>query len=232
MQETRCMSKITARIILLGLVCLLVGCVSVNPPPEEQYSFKTINAATRQTQISQLRFWGVNGSFSLVYPEHTPIIAAFTWRQLGRNQFYIRVSSSLDLYNIYITKEFGSVTLWKTATEFYKAKSPEVLMERELRWSLPLSNLYYWIRGIPAPGKKVAHYDKYGHLIDLQQQGWNIECKFYETVYGLDLPRVIIMERPGYAIKIAIKHWFLFMHKLEVEDSNSLHGLDNRKLIR
>ena len=81
-------------------------------------------------------------------------------------------------------------------------------MRKNLGWSLPIPSLWYWARGLPAPGaNQGANYDKFGHLVSLQQGGWQVKYAGYHTVQGVDLPQVIELHRADISAKIVVKQW-------------------------
>ena len=73
---------------------------------------------------------------------------------------------------------------------------------------MPVSDLYYWSRGLPAPGPVGAiHRDTQNHIISFQQAGFTIEYPSMIQVHGVDLPRKIKLQGNGAIIKVAIKRW-------------------------
>ena len=104
------------------------------------------------------------------------------------------------------------VTLWESSTNSVSAPTPEALLQERLGWTLPISNLVYWIRGVPAPASAATQVnslqlDTYNHLLHLQQQGWDIQYVSFQIVNNIDLPRIIYLQTQGLKIKIVIKKW-------------------------
>lgn len=104
---------------------------------------------------------------------------------------------------------------------------PGRVMERHLGWSLPLSVLPEWVRGNPAPGKRVSHreFDDRGRLAAFRQLGWTVELERYRPVEetagppvpvadGADgqpaavaLPHRITAYRDDYRVRLAVSTW-------------------------
>ena len=80
-------------------------------------------------------------------------------------------------------------------------------MQQQLGWRLPLSNLFYWMRGLPAPGNYQADFDRYGHLTLLSQMGWQVHYANYVSVGSVDLPQILELTQAELYVKIVIKRW-------------------------
>lgn len=194
-------------LILLCLVFFFSGCVSVRTPSPGKQDFSITSIKKRQASLKRLKSWEADGAFSIQHAPQKPVIAAYKWQQFGNRNTRIRISSSLDLYSAIIRRRPGSVTLQKNNQQIYHAKTATQLMQRNLGWSLPIVNLSYWIKGAKAPGKSREQANVFGHLLTLYQQGWTIDYGSYETVSGIDLPKVIYMSRPGFEMKIVVNNW-------------------------
>ncbi len=216
--------KLLVRSVQFGLLCILflmASCARHHGPAPEGH-FQVIPRYQRQAELAQMTHWQIKGAFSIT--QHAKRHSAhFTWNQLGNDEYRIRISSALDLYHVYLLGRHGSVTMWRSDRDFETAKSAERLMQQEMGWSLPMSNMRYWVRGLPAPGKHKAAYDHYGLLRSLQQQGWHIDYTRYRTVNGYDLPRRMEIQRPGMFVEIVIRYWTLFMHQEPIEEPLDYH---------
>lgn len=80
-------------------------------------------------------------------------------------------------------------------------------MQQQLGWHLPISNLYYWIRGLPNPNtKSIKIYDQNHLLVYLKQQGWEIHyAKYILNKDGLYAPTRINLDNSELNILIIIK---------------------------
>ena len=81
-------------------------------------------------------------------------------------------------------------------------------MESQLGWQLPVSNLLWWIRGLPAPDSRSrVSLDGNGRLATLQQDDWHVEYLGYAEENGLTLPSRIKLEGRDLQITLVIKDW-------------------------
>lgn len=200
-----------------SVVLILSSCADISNVPNAQTKFKTIPHAERASVLNHLTFWRAYGVFSIKQGKKAEI-ANFSWDQNGSKEYRILISSALNLYQIEILKRFGSITLWKNGTIATTAKTPEKLMQNAIGWSLPVADLYCWIRGIAAPGKSQATYDRFGHLQTLQQNGWALYYTSYRTADDIDLPEVMTVSRPGMTVKIVVREWHQFMRHFSVPE--------------
>lgn len=212
--------KRSIKLLFLPCLLLLAGCANIDNP-EPVIPFKVETPAHRQAQLAKVTNWRVEGAFSLIESGQKPEIANYIWQEYSRKNYRINISSALGLYQVDIHYQFHTVKLWKNGAQVFTAKTPEILMQKALGWSLPVTQLRYWIKGMPAKnaGRYVARYDAYGHLVMLSQDGWIINFSKYKTKENnIDLPGVITMQRPGFFVKIIETDWYWFMepYKLPV----------------
>lgn len=205
---------------MFGLVAtvLLSGCARMDDVMGSKH-FCVKSPVERQAELATINTWRIDGAFSIKQPGQKTEIADYIWNQQSRKDYRIRITSPLNLYFIQIYHEYGSVTLWKNTTHVSTAKTPEGLMQKAIGWSLPVSELSMWLKGMPAQnaGPYHAEYDEYGHLILLEQSGWVLHYCVYKRYHkDLDFPRVLTMKRPGFSVKIVTRDWFLPLYHPEV----------------
>ena len=207
-------------VMVLGWMALLLlaGCQRMDKVEGSKH-FQIKTPAVRQAQLAKINTWRIHGAFSIKQEGQKAQIASYSWNQIKKN-YRIRISSMLNLYHIEIFREYGTVTLWNNTTHVSTAKTPEALMQNALGWSLPVSEMSDWIKGAPAKkaGRYEAQYDPSGHLILLRQAGWVLHFSAYKThTTDVDFPKMILMERPGFSVKIVIINWLLPLEYKQME---------------
>ncbi len=183
----------------------LAGCASMQPSTTPAAN-QELTWQKRSSQLTQITHWTINGSASITRGGKTDM-ASLTWNQQG-NQYALTFFGPLSLGRMQITGNPGSITLAQSNRAPVSAHNPEELMQRQLGWHMPISSLYYWVRGLPAPGTSAkTQSDSFHHLTELNQQGWNIRYLKYTNVNGLDLPSLIALNNPQLQLRLVIKNW-------------------------
>lgn len=132
-------------------------------------------------------------------------IANFTWVQRGRKDYQILLNGPLGSDTIDITMHHGILT-YREGNKVIQSKDPETLLAKETGIRIPVSDLYDWIRGRPAPGPVTAitrDPSKEHDIVLLKQAGFVIHYDKYEHHY----PHKIRLESRQLLIKIVIKSW-------------------------
>lgn len=219
------MSRYLKICCLFAALSWLSGCVNMDEPLGSK-NFQVETPQARQEALSKLQFWHVVGAFSIRQDKNearSAEIANYDWNQFGHTNYRIHIASTADLYRVSILSHYGSVTLWKNTTLAYTAKTPEGLMQKALGWQLPVRELFYWMKGMPAPKQKwgafETSYDRYGHLVSLRQEGWSLRYGAYRKIENIDLPQEIYLDRPGISVKIIARYWTLTMHPFAMPQS-------------
>lgn len=191
------------RLALIIVSCMLVSCANLQQS-RQRYQF--VPAAKRQAVLARINQWRINAAVGIHTPQKS-VMGNLSWRQEGKH-FYALLSGPLGFGSARVAGSPGQFTLWKSSKKHYVASSPEKLMNEELGWSLPVSNMHYWIRSLPAPHVAAkTQFDQYGHLVYLAQQGWKIYYADFRSVKGADLPTLVKLKSINSQIKIVISHW-------------------------
>ena len=195
--------KIVLLISLLGIMEIFSGCATVKPSPAQ---LQLMSWQQRSTQLKAIQHFTLKGSLGITQANKVDILS-FDWQQNYRN-YEINLHGPLSLGGAKIVGDQNGIAYWKNSAEKVFAKSPESLFYQQFGWTLPVSNLKYWILAIPASTKiHDQQFDKFNHLICLVEQDWRIRYSDFISVNGVDLPTRIQLESPQIKIKIVIKTW-------------------------
>lgn len=133
--------------------------------------------------------------------------ASVNWLQRGANSYQIRLSGPLGSGAILVEKQNGLVK-FRDGPKSASSKNADELLQKQTGIRLPVNNLYYWVRGIPAPGPvQSSKRSPSNQLLVLQQAGFTIEYPSYTKAGNSVLPGIIKLQGNGVAIKFVIKHW-------------------------
>ncbi|MGB8712303.1 MAG: lipoprotein insertase outer membrane protein LolB [Onishia taeanensis] len=193
----------TRRFVLLIALVLLAGCATRGPV--------TSGSAERgpwQDQVSRvqaLTSWTLAGKVGLHTADESTS-ANLDWRQTP-NYYRLLISGPFGAGRSTLEGTAQKVTL-TTSEGRVSAASAEALLDQELGWSLPVSSLDHWVRGLPAPGDAFERdTDALGYPTQLTQAGWTIDYSGWMPADGLWLPRRLNMQRTGIEATLIINAW-------------------------
>ena len=81
-------------------------------------------------------------------------------------------------------------------------------LERRLGFQLPLTELRWWLLGLPAPGEVSINQDAgSGEIHDFTQNGWHVSINSRAPGLGFALPQRLTAEREGARLKLLVEQW-------------------------
>lgn len=194
------------KIISLLFICAFITACAPPRPMAEPPENKPMPVEEREAQTSVVSKWELNGAMAVKSPKKS-FTATVNWLQRGSGTYQIRMFGPLGSGAIVIKKQGSSVTLQDGAKKF-SSNSADKLFLQQTGVALPVSNLFYWVRGLAAPGGGASiKRDAYNHLSTLRQAGYSIQYLRFTSVNGTDLPSKIKLTGNGLSIKFIIKRW-------------------------
>lgn len=190
--------------------CLLMACAPVKKPdvllPNQPYPLTETTAHVPAAQVSNLTSWDISGAIAARHQRQS-WTAALNWLQQGAGSYQIRLMGPLGSGTVMIEKHNGIIT-FHDGPKTISSNDADHLLFTQTGVRLPVSHLYYWVRGIPAPGqsgqeqalgnKQRSHFN---------QDGYSVMYSQYMNVHSLILPSKIKLEGHGVLIKLVIKRW-------------------------
>jgi outer membrane lipoprotein LolB len=191
------------KFVIIILTLILTGCATL--PASQSALNQHMSWPARQAQLKQLTSWHIAGATAIQTPQQA-LSASMTWQQ-QQQHYQIALFGPLGAGRVSLSGGPGNVTLLANGKQ-YTAQSPEIIMQEVLGWQLPVNNLFYWVRGLPAPHlPSTPRFDAFHHLTQLRQQGWKIDYLRYTTVNNVDLPSLIKLQHADLIVKMVISHW-------------------------
>lgn len=196
------------KILLLFIAAfLLTSCATT--PPQAISQDKNLDWGTRVNTLSEIQTWDLKALISMRQRDQRADAwsATLQWRQTGHS-YHIALFGPLGSHHYELTGTPGNVQLATANGKIFTAKTPEALLRDQTGSEVPVSNLYYWIRGLPVPNIPAQkQFDAYHHLVLLKQQDWVIQYLRYTAVNNIDIPNKIFLENPQLNVKILINQW-------------------------
>ncbi len=176
-------------------VSLLLLCGCVTQPATKPRS--AIN------NIAMMRDWSAQGRMGIVGIAQSGS-GRFIWQQHG-DVSQVNLHGPLGAGAVSVTL---SDVLHLTLSNGVHYDADDALRELEARLgaAVPVKQLSYWLRGIPAPGEFAWNND--GNKV-LQQDGWRVEYSDSMQIDQLVLPRKITATHDQVRIRVVIEEWQL-----------------------
>ncbi|WP_251978327.1 lipoprotein insertase outer membrane protein LolB [Salinicola avicenniae] len=199
-------SRATWRWPPLGALLLsawLAGCASQAPTPDMPR--QPDDWQNQQPALEALTHWNLAGKVGLRTPEDSTS-ANLDWQQ-APTHYRMLISGPFGAGRSVLEGRDRRVTL-TTGDGTFEAASPEALMMQQLGWSLPISALDYWIKGLPAPGAPhQVTADEFGFPDTLRQAGWDIDYRAWTYAGGLWLPSRLVMTYDDIRATLVVNRW-------------------------
>ncbi|OZY42113.1 lipoprotein localization factor LolB [Pseudomonas fragi] len=193
-------------LVVFSLIAILAGCAGFGARESVEGHGSPALWSAHKKQLTQLDGWQINGKVGIRAPKDSGSATLF-WLQ--RQDYYdIRLSGPLGRGAARLTGRPGSVLLEVANQGRYEAPTPEELLGVQLGWSLPVSHLVWWVRGLPAPGSKSrVTLNGDSRLANLEQDGWKIEYLSYVEQNGFWLPERVKLHGPDLDVTLVVKDW-------------------------
>ncbi len=192
--------------LVFSLLTLLAGCAGLTSRESVEGQGDAKLWQAHKAQVAALDGWQISGKVGIRAPRDSGSGTLF-WLQ-RQDYFDIRLSGPLGRGAARLTGREGNVLLEVANQGRYEAESPEALLEEQLGWRLPVSHLFWWVRGLPAPDSRSrVTLDNDSHLARLEQDGWQLQYLSYVEQNGYRLPERIKLHSTDLDITLVIKDW-------------------------
>lgn len=162
----------------------------------------------RRSVLAQLTQWEFTGRVG-VRDDNDSQSSRIRWRQKG-DSFVINLWGTLNAGATEITGSASGVTLSQEGNAPLFAASPEQLIYEQLGYELPVTQLNYWIKGIPAPASpSELSFNEENALIGLKQLNWHVEYLAYTNFGTESLPTRMRIEKPPLRLDFVRLDWKL-----------------------
>jgi outer membrane lipoprotein LolB len=149
--------------------------------------------------------WQLNGRIAIA-KEDEHWTAHVYWHQRDAD-YQIRFNAPLGQGVMLLQGNEGGVMMRTADNQTLVASNPDALVVKAIKLEIPVSGLYFWIRGLPGPTALNYQLNEAGYLYHLQQDGWDIEYGNYVNAGEVALPAKIYLENKRVKVKIVISQW-------------------------
>lgn len=200
--------KLSAALLIIGVI--LSSCAARMDTPVNE------NWQRRSEVLLSLQAWDFSGRIG-VRDANESQSSRIRWQQRGDN-YVINLWGALNIGATEITGTPQQVRLQQEGEAPLITDTPEQLIHEQLGYELPVSNLNYWIKGIPAPGATATPiFNEDNQLVSLLQSGWQIDYLGY-TNYGVEaLPTQVRMQKPPLRLDFVRLSWTILDPELSTD---------------
>lgn len=198
--------------IVLAAVSLLVACSGLPDLPVTDESYQ--EWARLQPALEKIDAWEVQARTAIFVKEEVNQVGVNWVRERERFILMIQAPFGQGVFRVESnTTEDSSAAIKLTMPDgqIYFDRSAEALLSQLFGWSIPLSGLNSWIKGLPRQPETYS-YDLYadGRLKSLRQDGWVINYLDYfeDDGAGRGLPKKMYLKHQHLALKIVIDRWY------------------------
>lgn len=181
------------------MVLLLPACSSLSINPVSSWE-------QHQSRVQALDSWQLGGRLN-IRTETASDTINLLWDQ--REDLYeINLNGPLGMGSVRINSTGSYIVIEKSGEEPLYTRNLADISVDYLGYEFPADELYYWIRGIPAPDSDSTVTLNDDRLLATLSQGpWQLEYDRYQAHEGLNLPGRIRMEHPPYRLTFLINRW-------------------------
>lgn len=190
--------------ILAGLSGILLSCagaVRMDAPVISEWD-------ARKAVLESLSEWEFTGSINVRDAEEAHS-SRIRWRQ--NNELYrINLWGTFNIGATEVNGKPGEVRIEQEGEEPIITDTPEQLLYDRIGYELPVTELNFWIKGIPAPGpsQELSFADNQ-QLLSFVQAGWRVDYLGYTNFGQQTLPTRIRVQKPPLRLDLIRMNWTL-----------------------
>ncbi len=169
----------------LALVAVLVmtGCSTQTV----NYSFDPAILDSHLSTLDLLDSWNIRGRLS-VRTDKGGHIGRIAWARSGTNH-QIDIYGSLGSGHIRILTNPREAVLTDSDGWTSVGANAQHVLDVYLGWRFPVTEMESWILGKAYPYSSAEKkWDTLGHVVEIEQEGWQVVFSQYDTFDGYDLP--------------------------------------------
>lgn len=193
-----------ARLIISGLLMIVVS-ACVHQPTVKPVA----NWNVYQRQLGAIETWQFKGRLGLRVPGDAAN-PRIVWKQ-NPSDYAIRMWGAFGQGNTWIYGDGSGVRIEQAGKDTVFAPTPEQLVYDTLGYDIPVQDLRYWVKGIPAPDVPVESItsNANGLVEQLRQSGWSLTFDRYAPVANWNLPGRIVAFRGDIRLTLRVNEWLI-----------------------
>jgi len=193
---------VNMRAAVCAALLLLSGCATL-PEPAPAGGWESAKA-----RLQALEHWTLDGRVA-VAASGEGFSGGLSWKQAGvRAEVELRGPVGGPVLAIRVDGDRFSVT--DPQGETFDGERAKALVAERVGSDLPISELRYWLIGVPAPGTSFEEtLGADARLATLDQAGWHIRYDRYRSAGDLVLPAKLDITQGALRLRVAVSDWHL-----------------------
>lgn len=160
----------------------------------------------QRAALEKLERYNLNGRVA-VAANGQGFSASLRYQQLPRGS-NLALDGPLGIGGLRVSLDGDDLEIETSRGEKLDGDAARAELERRLGFALPLSELRWWLLGIPAPGEASVNQDGgSGEIHDFTQSGWRVSINTRAAGLGFSLPQRLTAERDGARLKLLVERW-------------------------
>jgi outer membrane lipoprotein LolB len=194
------------RLLAVVLPLLLAACA---PAVRTKGDAAQLDAQrVREQQLANANHWTLQGRLSISGGDSPGGTGSLVWKQDGdRYTFEIR-GPAISGANFRLTGGPEGALLEGLRDGPLRGPDAEALMRKAVGWEVPLRDLRAWVLGLRADSGAAEldfGVDRLPAL--LQQDGWTVDYREWDTVHQPPLPKKVFAQKLPYKVRLSIESW-------------------------
>jgi outer membrane lipoprotein LolB len=160
----------------------------------------------QRAALEKLARYGLSGRVA-VAAQGQGFSASLRYQQQARSS-NLALDGPLGIGGLRVEIEGEGIAIATSRGEKLDGQAARDELERRLGFQLPLTELRWWLLGLPAPGEVSVNQDAgSGEIHDFTQNGWHVSINSRAPGLGFALPQRLTAEREGARLKLLVEQW-------------------------
>ncbi len=180
----------------LLLACMLASCATVRLP------MHPAGWSARLQTLQRNDDWDMQGR-AAVAAGSRGWQASVDWRQRPTSTV-VHLSGPLGVGATLLRLDVGGLSVNGAPP----SRAGVAAMQRRLGFDLPVSQLRFWLLGVPDPAAAFSlSFNAQKRVAQLAQSGWTVQFLRYRPYRGDWLPKLLVLRNDGVRVRIFVDRW-------------------------
>jgi len=204
---------VRARAACAALTALLAGALVAGCAVREPLETAPLPASalaadwpSRREQLRALDRFALAGRVAVAAGEQG-FSAGLRWQQRGERAAIV-LEGPFGVGALAIDIDGDALRVTTGRGDRYEGAAARAALEQQLGFELPLAELRYWVRGLPASADAEQSVDAgMPRLLQLREQGWQIDYAEYQAAPFDYQPRRLVARKGDARVRLIVERW-------------------------